>query len=212
MIYPELEEYFLLVAQRPELFRNGAIQIITDRDRMISFMEQSGRKLGVVYKSPFNMMVVDLVCEGEREFAYERLIPTAIGDPVVCVPLCGDKFVLMRQYRHAMRTYQYAFPRGYGENGLSAEENAAKELCEEIGAEVIRVEKLGEVVADSGVSGTVVPVMLCRVSDFRVKKGYEGIEAVELLSESEISHYIASGKINDGFTLSAFSMWQNRNR
>ena len=200
--------YLELMKQRPEDFEdNGSIHIVTDLRVVQRYQEETGTVIGVCWESPWHILVTDLVWEQEGVyFPYERLLSVQPRGAVVCIPKCGEYFVLLRQYRHAVRGYQYAFPRGYGEAGLSAEENARKELWEELGARAKTVKRLGSVIADSGVSGTSVEIYLCEIDTYSQKTGYEGIAEVAEVDGPMLEDMIAKGQINDGFTLSAWSL------
>lgn len=57
-----LDDYFDLMHERPNAFTQSPIlSIVTDKQRMLTFMERTQKQLGVVYKSPFHLMVVDLI-------------------------------------------------------------------------------------------------------------------------------------------------------
>lgn len=57
-----LADYFDLMHERPDAFiQSPVLPIVTDKQRMITFMERTQKQLGVVYKSPFHLMVVDLI-------------------------------------------------------------------------------------------------------------------------------------------------------
>lgn len=201
--------YLELKVQRPELFvDNGSIRIVFDEDIVAEYEQETGRKIGVVYESPYTMKLVDLVYETPGSyFAYERSIPTVRERAVVTVPVFNDKFILLKQYRHCIRDYEYSFPRGFGERGLAAEENAKKELHEEIGAEVTSAYFLGEMTPDSGGQSTVVSVYCCEVSSYDSKKREEGIESILEVGLDELNQLISEGKVRDGFTLSALCLY-----
>ena len=91
---------------------------------------------------------------------------------------------------------------------MSAEENASKELEEELGAHTLSAVRLGKIVADSGLSGGGVAVVLSRIERPTLKKDYEGIQAVTLADENAMRRMIASGEINDGYTLAAWTLLQ----
>lgn len=84
-------------------------------------------------------------------------------------------------------------------------------MHEEIGATVIKCEYLGEVVADSGLLANKVAVFACQVEGVQRRYAYEGIEDVVFLSAEELRKWIAEGKITDGFTLSAYSLYCAKN-
>lgn len=116
--------------------------------------EDKKRRIGVIYESSYNMLLVDLVYEREGQyFAYERIVPTAIDSAVVVLPIYMENIIIMKKYRHAIRECQYAIPRGFAEDNITVEDNVKKELWEEIGAKTGKITYLGEIVADSGLSG-----------------------------------------------------------
>ena len=65
MKYTDSNEWKLFIEltnKRPDLFiQSEELTIITDPDTVNEFVADSGRILGVVYKSPWNTMLVDLV-------------------------------------------------------------------------------------------------------------------------------------------------------
>ena len=124
-----LKEYFTLMKERPELFtENENLMIETDIEKIKEYETQNNKKIGIVYKSPYNMLIVDLVrnlygyC-----FTYERCVPAVKKGAIVSIPVYNSKFVLLKQFRHATRKFQYAFPRGFSEKSLTSEENLKKE-------------------------------------------------------------------------------------
>lgn len=203
----EWERYLAATTNDPD-GASAPIKVIKDHGQVLEFeREPQGVPIGIMYSSPYSQLIVDLVEDKTgRRFAYERLIPTNSG-AVVIVPSFEGKLVLLRQFRHALRSYQLSFPRGYGEPGLSAEENAAKELHEELGASAAGdLTYLGSVVADSGLSGNEASVFACIMDELTVKRGYEGIEGYELFTPEELDAAICEGRITDGFTLSALTL------
>lgn len=206
----EWQAYLELQRERPDYFKaSELIDIITDPILVGKYVNDTGKKIGVVYKSPWNMMVVDLVKNPEGKlFAYERLLPATSSPAVVMLTQCGDKYVMINQFRHAIRQKQLCFPRGFGETGLSAKENAVKEIEEELGTKISMqdVTLIGQVTGDSGMIGNLVTVCHCVVKDYVTKNGYEGIADTELYTEAEIDELIRKGKLTDGFTLAAWAL------
>lgn len=211
------ERYTRLMEERPELFRqNPMLRIETNKEVVDRYVEANNRTVGVVYESRFNLLIVDLVYQETKEnpkyFCYERVIPREVGG-IVAVPLYQGKLILLRQYRHALRDYQLAFPRGFGEPGVSAEENLAKELSEELGTtDISEAERIGMITPDSGLTSGQIAVFRCNVNSYsKVEKGYEEIEGIELVTPQELDQLIAEGKINDGFTLGAYEFYLKDN-
>lgn len=207
----EWKRYLALMSERPKYFvPSDILQIITEPSQVNEYVARTGKKLGVMYESPYHLLVVDLVrnTSDSLPFAYERLLPAAIGQAVVTIPIYNDKFVLLKQYRHAIRAEQYAFPRGFGESNLSGEENAKKELLEEIGAQVSSVRHIGNICTDSGIMADHVGIYECTLNHIEKHSNYEGIEEVILLSGSELNNFINERKITDSFTLSAWMLYK----
>ena len=207
------KDYIRLKEERPLDFKPSEnLDIITDQDIVNRYTEDHDVVLGIAYRSRYNIMVVDLVKDSlGKIFTYERIFPAVQQGAIVTVPLYEDHFVILRQFRHSLRDIQYAFPRGYGEKDITPEENVKKELQEEIGANDIRdIVYLGNVVADSGLCGNSVDVYTCSVDVVKTHPMYEGIENALLLTEIELREWIKDGKINDGFTLSAFCLYCTR--
>ncbi len=200
-----IDRYFTLMEQRPELFDNtdSSYVIIKDPAEIEAFEQAHNRKLGVVYESSFNTLVVDLVegVNGNR-FAYERVIPSKVGTPVMMIPVNEKgEMILLKQYRHAPRKIQYSFPRGFGEDGITSRDNACKELKEELGAVTTSLEYLGKVLPDSGLTSTTVDVYLAHVSNEGAYAEDEGIKGLLVVNKEQILNMIRNNEIDDSFTL-----------
>jgi len=203
----EWYDYLELIKERPEEFlERNEMNIVVDEKKVTEYEQQTGKTIGVIYKSNYHLLIVDLIEEDGKYYTYERLLPSVKEEAVVAIPIYNNKFVLLKQFRHTLRDFQYAFPRGGGEPGISAEENVKKEVVEEIGAKVLDTKFVGTIVADSGFCGNKVYVYKCVVENVELKYHYEGIEDVILLSKEELKQWIKEGKITDGFTLSAISL------
>ncbi len=202
-------DYKDLIADNSKLFiQSETHEIIFDEDIVENFEKEHGVKIGVVYKSNFNMLIVDLVKSSDILFAYERIIPRNTG-AVVTVPIFEDKFVVLKQYRHTYRNVEYSFPRGFGEPNITAFDNVKKELKEEIGGTVKAVSFLGKLAPDSGLTSNVVDVYSCNLESYEMQDKHEGILDIILLTEDELKSWIKDNKIIDGFTISAFFLYLN---
>lgn len=228
-----LKQYLHLCKKQQGLFRNPENDLYplavfpsdSDKDEqnvlikhLLRLEELFGYKFGVVYKSKYNSMVVDPIkCplsdarQLKTYFPYERVIPTSGKDGVVIIPKYKGKYILIKQFRHAIREEQYSFPRGYAENGVDPEENAIRELKEELYARNIgKLEKLGKVASDSGLTSTQAHVFAIEFGDYSAQIGHEGIlEVVERTAE-QMDAMIKNGDITDSFTLSAWIMYKDK--
>ena len=209
MLGIEWEKYIELIKERPRLFaNNGNIKIVFDERIVENYQIETGKKIGVLYDSEYNMLVVDLVYEVEgKYFSYERILPKVKEGAVVIVPKYKDKYILLKQYRHAMRDIQYAFPRGFGEEDLNSEENVVKEIYEELNARAMNIKYLGSVIADSGLVGNKVSVYECEIDCYAQKEANEGIVDIIEVSYDELTEMVKQADIDDGFTLSAITMF-----
>lgn len=208
-----IERYERLMCERPEEFQQsdkGLIRIVTDIPTMSKWQDENpDRPIGVVYESRFHLMVVDLVDGGSGNYyTYERILQQNSGAAVVFPMTPDGRIVLLRQFRHAMREEQLGLPRGFGRKGYSAEGNARKEAGEEIGADDAKPVLLGEVVADSGLEGVKVKVYLFKITDFVTAYGNEGIVEALAFTPTELDQLIKNGQVNDGFTLSAWTLYR----
>lgn len=200
------QSYLALREKNPDIFKNlEHMEIVLDEESVREYERDHDVSIGVIYESDYSYLLVDLLKTPNGLIAYERVVPKN-SNAVVIVPMYEDKFLILRQARHALRQCQYGFPRGYGEPGILAEDNACKELYEEIGVKPTSLKRLGQVVADSGLSGNKVDIFLANIDAYNLKKSYEGIEEVVLLTRDELEKWIVSGKINDGFSLSAMAL------
>lgn len=208
MLGIEWEKYLELKKERPKLFlNNGNIKIVFDEKIVENYQIETGKKIGVLYDSEYNMLVVDLVYEIEgKYFSYERILPKVKKGAVVIVPKYKDKYILLKQYRHAIRDMQYSFPRGFGEEDLNSEENVVKEIYEELSARATNIKYLGSVIADSGLMGNKVSVYECVIDHYAQKEANEGIVDIVEVSYEKLIEMVKQEEIDDGFTLSAIAM------
>ena len=204
----EIKEYMKLYNQTDnELFKGKDLlskEELNHGHVLREYALEHGIKMGLAYKSSYHMMLVDLVKDKHNNiFAYERVTNTVNKGAVVVVVKKQDKFILLKQYRHSMGEEQWCFPRGYGEVNIQASDNVRKEIKEELNADIIGEPKaLGQVVADSGLCGTLVDVYLAEIAQYDLKDDYEGIHDIKEVTEEELYNM----NINDGFTLAALTL------
>lgn len=207
-----MEDYIKLMHERPELFRESEIYPIvnpeTEPERIKEYEERTGQKIGIVYKSKFHLLVVDLV-KGDPDFAYERLLTTVNGKGVVIVPVYKGKFIMLNQFRHSIREEQICFPRGFASD-VSQNVNVKKELEEELNATLLcEPTQIGEITTDSGILSDKVNVYVAEIEKWN-STGEEGIIGAELYSESQMDFLIKTGTIADNFTVSAYLFFKLR--
>lgn len=204
-----------LVASHPELFADGyGITYITDPERIREFERMTGEHLGVLYqKGLYEVFVVDLIEQDEVLKIQGRTILPYNG--VIIVPKIGNKFVLEDQYRSQVCAKHLAFPRGHCEAGSKPEQDAAREIEEELkGAKLTNIQYLGKTYPETHSDAWYCSIFMGDVEGLAYdgntikQDGYEGIENLVLLSADEIDAFIAEGKIDCGYTLAAWAQYR----
>ncbi|MBQ9004529.1 MAG: hypothetical protein IJ087_22045 [Eggerthellaceae bacterium] len=224
---PQMKRYDTLRKERADLFESEEPQEIeilgigtgdTIEGRPAAeyardYETRTGVSLGVCYESQYHLLVVDLVRWKNTGAigAYERVVPSAPNAGVVIAPKYKGKWVLMKQFRHALRKYQLCFPRGFGEldsNGepLPDDQNALKELREELDASVLgKPVVIGDVAPDSGILAKTVKICFAEIEAVDETSREEGICDFVLMNDDEVANAIRNRDIEDGYTLSAFA-------
>ncbi|MEW6030460.1 MAG: NUDIX hydrolase [Chloroflexota bacterium] len=218
-----LKKYLSLMQERPELFRNkgekGEIRIITDETQIRAEQKKIRAKLKKEGK-PSSWIDIGVLAEDEWDYLVRDLVEFPDGriggfirginrknleggTGVVIMPVRGDKVLLLKHYRHETRNWYWEFPRGYGTPGLSAEQNAHKELSEEVG---LLPTKLVPVFRGTGVL-----FFYAEMEDGQPQtKDGEAIQKIELIDIREVGEWILNNKITDWFTIIAFLMAEKR--
>ena len=130
-----IEKYLELSRTCTELFaQSEELPLVLDPKELYAFAQKSGRRIGIVYESHYHLMVVDVVrAKNGSLFAYERLMNRVMRGAVVIVPYYNGKYILLRQYRHALREYLQRRMRekNYGKNLVCKQKNGkvSEKLC-----------------------------------------------------------------------------------
>jgi len=218
--------YQLFQKKYPQFFTNEnfPFQIVTD-PKIIKQWQENERKIlkkkkqplsradiGIIVDDPYFLLIRDLVIFPNGEMrGYTRLITRAIldnGEGVVVLPMYENKIILLHQFRHATRQWHYEFPRGYGEPDISPQENAIKEIHEEISSSVEKSDliDLGKFYNNTGFEGHPVSLFFATLASIGEPNKNEGIKDIIFLSPEELSDWIRDGKITDGFTIAAYTL------
>lgn len=217
-------DYSFLMEKFPDIFNNkdAAIRIILDRKEIEAWqvrqkedlheldLPQEWSDIGVILEDKYILVLRDLVefPDGDRG-GYLRIFNRgglengATG--VVVLPEKDGKLVIMRQYRHATRSRHWEIPRGFGENGLTSEENAVKEISEEINGTVSELIGLGSYHNNTGLEGHTVQLFMAKMNSVGEGRKAEGIEDIRWVSPGEMEEMIANDEVTDGFTIAAYA-------
>jgi ADP-ribose pyrophosphatase len=217
-----LSRYFEYVKLYPFLFmnkeENNCIKIILDKDD-IHNMQELFYKQADLDNLPRSFFELGVVCEDEWYVAIRDLVifPNGVKAPYVrfinkkgklqnatnCVVLPFDKgkVYFQREYSHNLREWQWLTPRGFGEKGLTAEENAKKELYEETGYEAMDLYKISQDLDNDTV------LFLAKVDSSVFSHCNDGQEAISdsvWLDFHRFEEWINAGIIHDEYSLRFF--------
>lgn len=225
-----LDAYFRLLQEHPEWFRNtgesGEIKIITDekrihleQKRIRARLKKQGKptswiKIGVLAEDQWFYILRDLVEFPDGQVGgYVRWInrksKEAGGYNVILMCVQEGRVLLIRKFRHEARAWSWEFPRGFGEAGLSPEENALLELREEVGfsqAELICMANIPE-----GKGGTAVLLAKIPIEQEIHLDKHEGIQTHQWATKSTLEEMIRTGQLQDFFSLWAYALAQTLN-
>jgi 8-oxo-dGTP pyrophosphatase MutT (NUDIX family) len=151
-----------------------------------------------------------------REYHYLETTPK---HSVICIPKYSDnEFLMVLQYRYLFNQYCIEFPGGFVDLNIHEpiegfSENANHELREETGFSATCIEELGEVIPYKGLSNEVSYIYLMELLQYDPLPKEE-TEFCELLvfTPEQIDRLIAINKITDGFTITAWKMYQEMSK
>lgn len=160
---------------------------------------------GVVFEDQYLLVLRDAVRWPSGRFGtYLRTLDVADAAGVVVLPRLGDDVVLVRHFRHSTRSWHYEVPRGFGSPGSTPEEDARRELAEEIGVLPRSLDHLGIVYPDTGMMAGAVHLFHAAVDGVGAVDTEEGIDAVKIVSPDELGRMIRDHEVDDGFTMAAY--------
>ena len=116
-----------------------------------------------------------------------------------------DNVILLRHFRHATRSDHLEIPRGFGEPGATAEQQAYRELSEETGSAADELISLGGIYPNTGSSADLVELFFARVHQIGEPQTAEGIADLELIKAADLAQMIAGERITDAFTIAAWA-------
>jgi ADP-ribose pyrophosphatase len=168
---------------------------------------------GVAYEDPYLIVLRDAVRRPDGSMGtYVRTMPASGFAGVAVLPLCRGKIVLLRHFRHATRNWHLEIPRGYGEAGVSATDQAAQELREEIEADITSLVHLGPFHSNTGTATDQVELFLAEISTPGAPQQAEGISDIEFRTPYQVAQLIRGdagtgplAPITDSFTIGAFT-------
>lgn len=140
----------------------------------------------------------------------QRAVIEHPGAVALVVVDAEGRWLLVRQYRHPARRHLLEIPAGTREAGEAPEETAAREVREETGYAAGRLERLGGAWMAPGFCQEFIHFFLA--TDLRAdplpQDQDEYIEPPVRLTIAEVDLAIADGRIEDGKTLAALTLYE----
>lgn len=214
-----LETYLAFAARRPELFDSppGSVRVLLDPQEIASVEEQmadeferqglgrSGAEVGIVFEDPWFYVLRDAVefPDGTRRTHARTL--NRIGNGAAVLPMLDGKVVLERQYRHAARRWMLEIPRGGIDPGETPEQAARKEVLEEIGGVIRRIEPLAFLLGSSNLYYNGAHLFFADLESVGEPQLGEGITAVVTVPVHDFEGLLRDGEILDSFTVGAYA-------
>lgn len=219
-----MERYFNLLDRIPRLLGKDTDPIKVVRDQGIIKNWQTRRKIeltraskspewakvGIICNDPYVVILRDLVEDPDGELGgyirlYNRAYLEGGAAGVVMLPEKDGQLLIMHQFRHATRSWHWEVPRGFGEPGVEAEDQARAEIDEEIGGEIADIHKLGLYFNNTGLEGNPMYLFFVHMKSIGDPKLKLGVDKFMWVSIAELEQMIANEEITDGFTLAAYT-------
>lgn len=216
-------DYFHLLLVHPELISNekAFIKIELDPDSINKWQKdyrnellrlgkpEKWAEIGIVFEDPYIIIIRDLVeFPDGHQGGYFRLFNQADlkgGQGVAILLEMDGRFLLLNQFRHPIRAWSFEIPRGFGEPGVKALDQARNEVKEEIGGEISEVIDLGIYHSNTGLEGNKVQLFYARLISVGKPAKSEGIESLNWVTHNELKEMIKNGQITDGFTIATYT-------
>lgn len=201
-------EYLEMIRDNPTLVaelgnaKKGEIEILIAPGKMAEIEAKTGRDVGLIKKDKYWTWVNDAVrFPSGAEGVYSRILWNKALQSTEAVGVCvmpyieGKGVVLNCNYRHATRSWELELPRGGVNNNETAEDAARRETLEETGQVVADLVLLGQMIPDSGVLSSVIPIYYAKVagSEQNAPESSEAIEDILILTHSEIKKALSDG-------------------
>jgi ADP-ribose pyrophosphatase len=214
-------DYFNLIKTHPSLFTNppsGGFSILLDEEeireseaQMSQMLEASGKptqwsRVGIVYRDQYLLLLRDAVRFPSgllgTYIRFVSLRPGIVG--VAVLPVYQQQIVLIRHFRHATRTWHLEIPRGFSMEA-SSEDDAKREIGEEINGTISKLTPLGQVHPNTGMHSDLVALFYAELEAYGSPESEEAITNIFLISLQEFEHMIRENEITDGFTLATYA-------
>jgi len=209
--------YFKLMRERPDLFENNSasgIEILTRPDEIRAAQESTRRtrqmrnldvsdlRVGLLGTDPYMIILRDAVRFSDGTLGlYNRIVETRC---VAVLPLLSNCPVLIRIFRHALRSWSLEFPRGGYDPGETSEMTVHRELREEIGANIRELIPLGDFTPGGASLSVRADLYAALIDGVGKPDRADNITEIKVVGVAKVEELIRSSQIIDGFSLSLF--------
>lgn len=211
-------------------FKQGEIEIIREKEQMLNIAKQTQRTVGVVAEDKYWIWLNDAVRFPNGSYGvYSRVIwkqsLEGIAGVAILPVLPNGKIALNRNFRHATRSWEYELPRGGLQKNETPAQGALREMKEETGLVADKIEFLGNMNPDSGLTNSCIPIYLAQVSAQKTAtpEYSEAIASIDLFTlselkegfrkgylETKVSGEIVRANLRDPFLAFALLQWDIR--
>lgn len=174
--------------------------------------EKSGYGYNVVEHEVIRVGRFRIACEkilqDEQMHPYSYiLMKNCVG--VLCVS--GKSVLLLRQYRHTLRTWEYEIPAGSIEEDENPEMAARREVLEETGYEIADIRKLGWYHLSDGSSTEIVHLYVAFCKE-NVGQNLEPLEKIETywLTFEEFDYLIENNEFHQCMGVAAWQRYKSQ--
>lgn len=212
-----LSRYLELAAQRPGQFVNppgdiyeillepGRIahaQAEARHHRVANGLPSEDTRVGVLAEDPYLLVMRDAVRFADGSYGlYNRLM---VPSGAAILPILDGRIVLLNRFRHGTRRWHLEVPRGSFSGVGTREDEARRELFEEIGAEAAAMIDLGQLHSTTGCLDEEHQLFVAKIAAIGSPDRHEAIQSLEVLPIARVEALIADGTITDGPTLALF--------
>lgn len=149
--------------------------------------------------------------EVETDFGEKLIYGVVHKSPfALVIPWDGKRFTLVGQYRYAIGKFSWEFPQGHFEHN-SIKETAKIELLEETGISAKSIKIIGNYFLGPGHHSQECKVFLAEglaEGKRNLQEGEKGMK-ITTVTRDELRKMIEKGKMEDGPTLAALSIFDN---
>lgn len=147
-------------------------------------------------------VILDTVAQGGTEYPYSYVDQK---NSVGVLGMVEDKFILIRQYRHSMKSYEFEIPGGGIEKQETPRDVARREMLEETGFAIREIYELGDYYPSPGSSNEVCHLFFAKC-ERECEPEREPLEYmdIELVRERELSVMIENGSFRHSMGLVAW--------